>query len=75
MIHHDLSLIMCCLKGISRSAAIVIAYLMWKKDMDYDEALATLKSKRRCVKPNPGFERTLRDWAKEIRLQKRPRSA
>lgn len=53
-------------KGISRSAAIIIAYLMRDRGMSYDEALQAVKSKRMCVKPNIGFERTLRNWEKEL---------
>ncbi|OCB87383.1 phosphatases II [Sanghuangporus baumii] len=60
-----------CQQGISRSAAIVVAYLMREKGMGYDEALQAVRSKRLCVKPNAGFESTLRDWEKELR-RKRP---
>ncbi|KAI5119809.1 hypothetical protein M0805_006942 [Coniferiporia weirii] len=55
-----------CQQGISRSAAIVIAYLIWSKGMDYDDAFGLVKSRRRCVKPNSGFEKTLREWGGEI---------
>ncbi|EJD02635.1 phosphatases II [Fomitiporia mediterranea MF3/22] len=56
-----------CQQGISRSASIIVAYLIQEEEMSYDEALATVKSKRLCVQPNCGFERTLRTWEKEIR--------
>lgn len=32
--------------GISRSASIIIAYLMKKHDMTYDEAYAAVKDKK-----------------------------
>ena len=51
-----------CQQGISRSASIVIAYLIRNHNMSYDAALALLKRKRACVKPNPGFIRALQEW-------------
>lgn len=40
---------------MSRSATIVIAYIMNKYKLTYDAALQRVKSKRRFVMPNPGF--------------------
>lgn len=34
------------LQGVSRSATIVIAYLMWKTQKNYDEAYAHVKAAR-----------------------------
>ncbi|KAM3455743.1 hypothetical protein MY3296_002161 [Beauveria thailandica] len=50
-----------CRAGISRSATIVIAYLMRKYGLSADEALAEVKAKRR-VRPNPNFMDQLRVW-------------
>lgn len=44
-----------CQMGKSRSAAILIAYLMFKRKMSCEEAYAFVKSKRSLVCPNPGF--------------------
>ena len=44
-----------CLMGCSRSATIVIAYLMYKNKVTYAEALETVKSRRPMVCPNEGF--------------------
>ncbi|XP_055636547.1 dual specificity protein phosphatase MPK-4 [Toxorhynchites rutilus septentrionalis] len=44
-----------CYFGVSRSATIVIAYLMDKYKLGYEAALHRVKSKRRFVMPNPGF--------------------
>ncbi|EAT34447.1 AAEL013312-PA, partial [Aedes aegypti] len=44
-----------CYFGVSRSATIVIAYIMNKYKLSYDAALQRVKSKRRFVMPNPGF--------------------
>ncbi|KAH8106360.1 phosphatases II [Phellopilus nigrolimitatus] len=51
-----------CQQGISRSPAIVLAYLMRERALSYDAALQLVLARRRCVKPNAGFERTLRGW-------------
>jgi len=51
-----------CQQGISRSASIVIAYLIRNHRMTYDQALELVKSKRACVEPNAGFVRCLRAW-------------
>ena len=52
------------LQGVSRSASIVIAYLIRNHHMTYNEAFKFVKSKRACVKPNSGFVKCLRAWEK-----------
>lgn len=44
-----------CYFGVSRSATIVIAFVMKKYGMSYSEAFDLVKSKRRFVGPNLGF--------------------
>lgn len=44
-----------CYFGVSRSATIVIAYIMEKYRLSYEAALQRVKAKRRFVMPNPGF--------------------
>ncbi|KAG5351753.1 hypothetical protein C0989_005008 [Termitomyces sp. Mn162] len=56
-----------CQQGISRSPAVVIAYLIRNHGMSYDNAFAFLKRKRACVKPNSGFVAALREWEAEWR--------
>ncbi|KAH8822565.1 protein-tyrosine phosphatase-like protein [Flagelloscypha sp. PMI_526] len=51
-----------CQQGVSRSAAVVIAYLISRYGMSFDAALAHCKGKRACVKPNSGFVNVLREW-------------
>ncbi|KAJ7474978.1 protein-tyrosine phosphatase-like protein [Mycena latifolia] len=51
-----------CQQGVSRSPSIVIAYLIRNHAMSYDAALAFVKRKRACAKPNPGFARALIEW-------------
>lgn len=48
-----------CMQGISRSASIVIAYFMWKNNLNYNDAFQLVKSKRPIVKPNEGFKKQL----------------
>ncbi|KAJ7475014.1 protein-tyrosine phosphatase-like protein [Mycena latifolia] len=51
-----------CADGVSRSPSIVLAYLIRNHAMSSDAALAFVKRKRACAKPNPGFARTLIEW-------------
>ena len=44
-----------CAVGASRSATVVIAYIMWTKKMSFKEALEFVRSKRFVVSPNFGF--------------------
>lgn len=44
-----------CYFGVSRSATIVIAYIMKKHQYSFADAFHTVKAKRRFVAPNPGF--------------------
>ena len=48
-----------CAAGVSRSASVVVAYLMYKKGLSLDDALDFVKSKRECVDPNFGFREQL----------------
>jgi Leucine-rich repeat (LRR) protein len=44
-----------CQKGISRSASIVIAYMMKYNNMRLNDAYNFIKNKRDCIEPNYGF--------------------
>jgi protein-tyrosine phosphatase len=44
-----------CVSGISRSASIVIAYIMDKYKMNYDDAFVYVKTKRPSIRPNTNF--------------------
>jgi protein-tyrosine phosphatase len=55
-----------CVAGISRSASVVIAYIMQMENMTLDEAEKFVRSKRPCVKPNEGFETQLKGLEKEF---------
>ncbi|KAI3662591.1 hypothetical protein MP638_000701 [Amoeboaphelidium occidentale] len=49
-----------CNAGVSRAPSIVIAYLILKRGMSYDEAFNLVKAARPCIKPNEGFVKQLR---------------
>jgi hypothetical protein len=44
-----------CRAGVSRSATIVIYYLMKKYNLSYEDCLKFVKSKRKQIQPNDGF--------------------
>jgi hypothetical protein len=49
-----------CRMGISRSASIVIAYLIMRKRFTFNQAFHHVKSKRSKIAPNAGFLRLLK---------------
>ncbi|CAG9327291.1 unnamed protein product [Blepharisma stoltei] len=55
-----------CVAGVSRSATIVIAYMMALRKWEYEEAIKYVRSKRSRVAPNNGFEMQLRCIEKEM---------
>ena len=44
-----------CAAGVSRSASIVIGYIMVKYSYDFETAKVFVKTRRGCIWPNPGF--------------------
>jgi protein-tyrosine phosphatase len=49
-----------CQAGVSRSASIVIAYLMISQKISYNEAFLLCKKGRPCINPNKGFVNKLK---------------
>lgn len=49
-----------CNAGVSRSATIVIGYLILVKNYTYDDAYSLVKIARCCIRPNKGFEEQLK---------------
>mmetsp|Transcript_2080 Transcript_2080/g.4793 ORF Transcript_2080/g.4793 Transcript_2080/m.4793 type:complete len:183 (-) Transcript_2080:34-582(-) len=61
-----------CFAGVSRSATIVLAYLMRYNAMPLQKAMMLVRSKRSWINPNPGFMAQLRrfeGYLKEQRAQ------
>ena len=56
-----------CMAGASRSATIIIAYLMWKNKMKYEDALDFVQKKRFIVYPNEGFREQLKLFENELK--------
>ena len=56
-----------CMAGASRSASVVIAYLMWKEKKSFKEALDFVTKKRSCVFPNDGFKDQLKMFEKLLK--------
>ncbi|XP_073141153.1 protein-tyrosine-phosphatase MKP1-like [Henckelia pumila] len=44
-----------CCQGVSRSASLVIAYLIWKKGQSFEDAFQHVKAARGVTNPNVGF--------------------
>ena len=55
-----------CMAGASRSATIVVAYLMWKEKMKYKDAMDFVKQKRFIIYPNLGFRDQLKKFEEEL---------
>lgn len=57
-----------CMAGRSRSATILMAYLIKIIGMDVDNILLSVKSKRNIVEPNPGFMTQLKKYYDENKV-------
>ena len=60
-LHSQANILIHCVLGMSRSASLVIYYLMKEKGWDFDTCLAYLKERRPIVSPISGFENQLRE--------------
>ncbi|KAJ8107079.1 hypothetical protein OPT61_g9113 [Boeremia exigua] len=58
-----------CAMGKSRSATLVVAYLMWKYHLGAEAALDQLCEGRPVCDPNPGFKEQLQVWDRMCRSQ------
>lgn len=56
--HHGIVLVH-CVQGLSRSATVVAAYLMWSRRINATQALEAVRRAREQVWPNPGFQEQL----------------
>lgn len=60
-----------CQRGVSRSATIVLAYLIKYKKLTRNQAYINVKSLRPQADPNPGFWRQLLQWEKQCLEEKK----
>ena len=51
-----------CMAGVSRSASVVIAFLIASQGWSLDEAMSFVKSKRKNISPNVGFAEQLANF-------------
>ncbi|XP_043099454.1 dual specificity protein phosphatase 19b [Puntigrus tetrazona] len=51
-----------CNAGVSRSASVVIGFLMSQEKMTFDEAFGAVKNTRPYIQPNPGFMSQLKTY-------------
>lgn len=55
-----------CQAGISRSATICLAYIMYTERLSLDAAFEYVKSRRNVISPNVNFMQQLHNFEKEI---------
>lgn len=55
--------------GVSRSASTTIAFIMKEYEQSLKDTLHQTKSKRNCVKPNPGFYGQLEAYEELLRTR------
>ena len=61
-LHSKNNILIHCVAGMSRSASLVIFYMMKEKGWDYDTCYRYVKERRPIIEPNGGFEAQLRDY-------------
>lgn len=75
-VHHLLSggcsVVVHCQFGVSRSATIVLAYLMRYHGASRDQAYIRIKQKRPKIHPNDGFWKQLRAFEAELQTNQNP---
>jgi len=62
------NLFFCSNAGVSRSATVVLGYLMFTNRLSLEESMQILKEARPHVKPNEGFLHQLQDYRKQLSL-------
>ncbi|XWS66056.1 hypothetical protein CRYUN_Cryun05aG0167900 [Craigia yunnanensis] len=55
-----------CCQGVSRSTSLVIAYLMWREGLSFDDAFQYVKAARGIADPNMGFACQLLQCQKRV---------
>jgi protein-tyrosine phosphatase len=60
-----------CFAGVSRSASVVLAYLMRHHSMTLTKAVTLVRNKRSWINPNPGFVVQLRRFEAWLKQQRK----
>lgn len=58
-----------CFAGVSRSATVVVAYLMYTQHWRFEDALKFVQKHRPAANPNPNFRRQLQEFEKMCLVQ------
>jgi len=61
-----------CHQGVSRSSTMVIAYMMWKRGLSFNDAFRQVKAARAVANPNAGFIVKLISFDKALRADSPP---
>ena len=61
-----------CSQGVSRSASVVISYLMWRDGDTYERTFARVKAERGVANPNMGFTCQMLQWHKRRAAEAAP---
>ena len=69
-IENNKTILVHCRQGISRSSAIVIAYIMFKEKKSFIEAENFVKAKKSDIKPNENFVKQLKEFEDIIKVCK-----
>eukprot|EP00347_Sterkiella_histriomuscorum_P018198 403346415 len=56
-----------CYAGISRSASVVIAFLMQEHSKSFFDAMSHVRKRRPIIFPNPGFQRQLMEFERTLK--------
>jgi protein-tyrosine phosphatase len=59
-----------CFAGVSRSATVVVAYLMKRSHIRFEQALAFVQEQRPAANPNPNFRRQLVDFERYLGIER-----
>ena len=59
-----------CMAGVSRSASVVIAFLIACQGWSLDDAMSFVKGKRKCISPNVAFAEQLASFESETLQRK-----
>lgn len=53
-----------CARGVSRSCAFCVAFVMWRNALEYRQAYELIRRRRLLCQPNMGFAAQLMAWAR-----------